>query len=532
MPTLTEADQQDLNNKGLMLEHVEAQLETFRKGIPYTVLNRPCTVNNGITRLSAQERDAYAQHFEDVALSGRVTKFVPASGAASRMFKTLLTTLEEYQNEVSPTSLRDLLSQTKNAKALGEFFQQLDAFAFHDDLQAQLASQGITATDQQWKAVLRTLLFTPGLNYANLPKGLLKFHRYSDHVRTPIEEHIVEGCAYAKDASGTVRIHFTISPDHEQLIFEHVADIRRRVENQNVKFDITCSQQLASTDTIAVDLENRPFRDSTGALVFRPGGHGALIHNLHNLQGDIVFIKNIDNVVPQRLIDQPNLYKKALGGYLVTIQRQLFHYVQALSKDAIEEQYFHEIAAFAEHTFGMTMSEKVKSQSVRYQQNVLFKQLNRPIRVCGMVPNTGEPGGGPFWVTHQDGSHSMQIVESSQVDPQVDSQQAILHTSTHFNPVDLVCGVRDYQGQPFDLPTFSNPEAGFIARKSYQGRDLKALELPGLWNGAMAKWNTLFVEVPISTFNPVKTVLDLLRPEHQATEPLRRHNQPQHNACP
>ncbi|WP_447971680.1 DUF4301 family protein [Nitrospira sp. M1] len=517
MPTLTEADQQDLNAKGITCETIERQLETFRKGIPYTVLNRPCTLNDGIIRFNSQERDAYAQHFEDVALSGRVTKFVPASGAASRMFKALLTTLEEHQDEGSHTSLHDLLSQTKNAKALGEFFQQLDAFAFHDDLQTQLSAQGITATDQQWKAVLQTLLFAPGLNYANLPKGLLKFHRYTDHVRTPIEEHIVEGCAYVKDTSGTVRIHFTVSPDHEQLVLEHVADIRRRVENQNVKLDITFSHQHASTDIIAVDRENRPFRDSTGTLVFRPGGHGALIHNLHDLHGDIVFIKNIDNVVPQRLVDLSNHYKKALGGYLVTIQRRLFHYVQALSQDVLDEKYFHEIVAFAEHTFGIAMSEKVKSQSFGYQQQLLFEQLNRPIRVCGMVPNTGEPGGGPFWVTHDDGSQSLQIVESSQVDPHSHDQQAILKTSTHFNPVDLVCGVRDYRGQPFDLPTFSNPEAGFISMKSHQGRDLKALELPGLWNGAMANWNTLFVEIPMSTFNPVKTVLDLLRPEHQST---------------
>ncbi|GJL66893.1 MAG: hypothetical protein NPIRA05_18640 [Nitrospirales bacterium] len=517
MQTITKADQQDLKTKGLTLEDIQQQLKIFRQGIPYVTLDRPCTIGDGIQRFNSDELAAYANMFEDVLSAGRVTKFVPASGAASRMFKTLLAVIEEDQEESATKSWQELLSRNAEAKALGQFFQELKAFPFYDDLQTHIVSNGFDANEQHWHAVLQTLLRSPGLNYASLPKGLLKFHRYPDHARTPIEEHIAEGCAYAQDASGTVRIHFTISPDHEELIHDHLSQIRHRIESPNVKLDVTLSLQSSATDTIAVDLENHPFRDSTGTLVFRPGGHGALLHNLHQLQGDIVFIKNIDNVLPQRLADHPNRYKKALGGYLLSIQQQLFHYLNILAQDVINETQLYDISTFAEHTFGMTRSDSVKRQSVKAQQQRLFEQLNRPIRVCGMVPNTGEPGGGPFWVRHTDGSHSLQIVESSQVDPHSEAQQAILKSSTHFNPVDVVCGVRNFQGQPFDLPRFTNPETGFISMKSYQGRDLKALELPGLWNGAMAWWHTLFVEVPASTFNPVKTVLDLLRPEHQPT---------------
>ncbi|WP_454061689.1 DUF4301 family protein [Candidatus Nitrospira salsa] len=516
MFTITKADQQVLNDRGITVQQIQQQLETFREGIPYITLDRPCTINDGITRFSSDTLDSYANIFQDVLSSGRATKFVPASGAASRMFKTLLTALEEHQGKHTQAVPEDLLAHSKDSNALDHFFQQLEAFPFYEDLQVQLANQGIEANAQHWKAVLQTLLHSPGLNYSNLPKGLLKFHHYSDHSRTPIEEHIAEGCVYAQDASRTVRIHFTVSPDHEKLIHEHLGQIRHRVESQNIQLDVTFSHQSSSTDTIAVDPENRLFRDSTGTLVFRPGGHGALLHNLHNLQGDIVFIKNIDNVVPQRLVDQSNRYKMALGGYLVSIQHQLFQHLNTLSQEVINEKQLQDIAIFAEHTFGISIADKKNPQSVKILQQLLFEQLNRPIRVCGMVANTGEPGGGPFWVTHHNGSHSLQIVESSQVDPHSEDQQAILKSSTHFNPVDLVCGVRNFQGQPFDLPRFTNPETGFISMKSYQGRDLKALELPGLWNGAMALWNTLFVEVPASTFNPVKTVFDLLRPEHQS----------------
>ncbi len=519
MLTLTEEDLQQIKAKGISLEIIGQQLESFRTGIPYTTLDRPCTIDDGIIKFSSEDLAHYADVFQKTMDSGRATKFVPASGAATRMFKTLLSFLEQIPEQKAGTTFQELLCRTKDAATLKQFFLQLESFAFYRDLKTQLEAQEVgicnTNTISHGRALLETLLFSPGLNYSKLPKGLLKFHQYTDHSRTPIEEHIIEGSAYVRDSSGSVRIHFTVSPEHEQLIQQHLSQILDRIESQDIQLDITFSHQQSSTDTLAVDLENRPFRDSSGQLVFRPGGHGALLNNLHALQGDIVFIKNIDNVVPERLTDQPNLYKKALGGYLITVQNQLFSYMETLSSEHVQEKMLNTIYQYAQETLGITIPKDLHTQSVEEQREFLIERLNRPLRVCGMVPNTGEPGGGPFWVIHQDDSRSLQIVESSQVDPDITEQQAILKTSTHFNPVDLVCGVRDYQGKAFDLPNFSDPNTGFISMKSYQGRDLKALELPGLWNGAMASWNTVFVEVPAPTFNPVKTVFDLLRPEHQ-----------------
>ena len=521
MLTLTEEDLQFIKEKGISLEIIEQQLETFRQGIPYIKLNRPCTIGDGLTQFSSTDLEHYAHIFQESIASSRVTKFVPASGAATRMFKPLLNFLEQASKQTSDATVTDLIAQSQDSKALEQFFQQLNSFAFYSDLEAELPKQGTQHLDgvhiKNARALLETLLFSPGLNYALLPKGLLKFHRYPDHSRTPLEEQIMEGIAYARDFSETVRIHFTVSPEHEHRIQQHLEPIRNRIESQEIQLAITFSCQQSSTDTIAVDLDNYPFRDTDGKLVFRPGGHGALLKNLHDLKGDIVFIKNIDNVVPERLAEQPNLFKKALGGYLVTVQDQLFTYLHQLSQERFQSDQFQQIFDFAKKTLGITIPSDIHNQSLDTQQQFLINRLNRPLRVCGMVLNAGEPGGGPFWVTHHDGTHSLQIVESSQVDPESQAQQAILRTSTHFNPVDLVCGVKDFQGNFFDLPRFSDPDTSFISLKSYQGRDLQALELPGLWNGAMAFWNTIFVEVSPLTFNPVKTVFDLLRPEHQPT---------------
>ncbi len=519
MQPLTQADRQQIQEKGLTAEAVTQQLETFNTGIPYTTLDRPCTVGDGITRLSTIDLEHYAHTFHQAMDSGRVTKFVPASGAATRMFKILLTALEETSNKNSQASFQELLSREKESGALENFFHQVKSFAFFNELRTKLGEQGIQGKNKQytqhWRAVLRSLLHSPGLHYANLPKALLAFHRYPDHVRTPMEEHIHEGIAYAKDATGTVRLHFTISAEHEQLMREHLTKIQTRHTKQDIQLLLTFSHQAPSTETIAVELNNRLFRDTSGKLVFRPGGHGALLNNLTNLQGDIVFIKNIDNVVPERLVDQPNLYKKAIGGYLLTVQQQLFTYLNMLSQKQTSIDILQEMFNFASKTLGITIPASLQSQSIEQQQQFCINQFNRPLRVCGMVVNEGEPGGGPFWVTHQDGTCSRQIVESSQVDSGIEQQKSILKSSTHFNPVDLVCAMKDFKGNAFDLPRYSDPKTGFISIKSYQGRELKALELPGLWNGAMAFWNTLFIEVPASTFNPVKTIFDLLRPEHQ-----------------
>jgi hypothetical protein len=383
-----------------------------------------------------------------------------------------------------------------------------------------MAQQGLDfdtqAAQGQCADILAYLLTPRGLDYASLPKGLLQFHRYPDHCRTPFEEHLVEAAAYTQDHQGVARLHLTVTPEHQAAFTAHLAAIRHRYERNGVRFDVTFSTQHPATDTIAVDMHNQPFRDQHGHLLFRPAGHGALLENLQALQGDIVFIKNIDNVVPDRLKAETYLYKRALGGYLIDIQNQVFAYLRQLAAPPVSDQTLARIFAFARHTLSIVppaaMEQQTPAEKIAYLQTV----LNRPIRVCGMVQNVGEPGGGPFWVQHTDGAQSLQIVEMSQVDMHHAAQKDIVARATHFNPVDLVCGVRDYTGKPFHLMAFTDPNTGFISVKSHDGRELKALELPGLWNGAMANWNTLFVEVPLSTFNPVKTVLDLLRPQHQA----------------
>ena len=353
------------------------------------------------------------------------------------MFKTLLSFLEQTSKQPSDALVKDLISKSRDSGLLEQFFQHLEAFAFYKDLEIELENQGVPIHEnthiKSTRTVLESLLFSPGLNYAQLPKGLLKFHRYTDHSRTALEEQIMEGIAYARDFSETVRIHFTISPEHDQRIQQHLAQIRQRIESHDIQLDMTFSYQQSSTDTIAVDLKNCPFRDSQGKLIFRAGGHGALLHNLHDLNGDIVFIKNIDNVAPDWLADRPNLYKKALGGFLITIQDKIFTYLHQFSQGQIHKELLGEVFDFARKTLGVTVPSDIQNQSLDKQQRFLFDRLNRPLRVCGMVVNTGEPGGGPFWVTHHDGSPSLQIVESSQVDPESPAQQAILKTSTHFN---------------------------------------------------------------------------------------------------
>jgi hypothetical protein len=380
------------------------------------------------------------------------------------------------------------------------------------DLEAQLAHG-------QYTSALEYLLTPRGLNYANLPKGLLPFHRYADHCRTPFEEHLIEAAVYTQDANGVARVHFTVSPEHYDTTTAYLEAVKSRYSAAGVRYEMTFSSQKMSIETLAVDLENRPFHDRHGRLVFRPAGHGALLANLSDLQGDIIFVKNIDNVVPDRLKDVTYIYKRLLGGYLVALQQTTFAYLEQLARQDVDTQSLDQMFAFARQQLSIVPPADMAQRPLQEQRRFLSTHLHRPLRVCGMVKNAGEPGGGPFWVEQADGSLSLQIVESSQVDMASAAQRACFVAATHFNPVDLVCGARDYRGQPFELPRFVDPNTGFISHKSHDGRDLKALELPGLWNGAMAYWNTVFVEVPSLTFNPVKTVLDLLRPEHQAAEP-------------
>ena len=453
MNNFSAQDLEQLQARGISVEKAEAQLECFRNGFPELDIVAPASTKKGILAPKRAEQEEYIAAWQNYLAEGhKILKFVPASGAASRMFKNLFQYLEDG---IETPFIQDFLAHK-------------DQFAFGPQLAGKEGQEAV-----------RYLL--NDMHYGDLPKGLLLFHKYRDGARTPALEHLVEGAQYcvapAKEGEKpTVYLHFTVSHDHLPLFRQHIAENLKKFEDKyNVKYDVTFSEQLPSTDTIAANPDGTPFRTKDGKLLFRPGGHGALIENLNQQDADIVFIKNIDNVVPDRLKKDTIRYKQILAGVLVTEQKRVF---EALKDPNLSDE------------------ERAK--------------LNRPIRVCGVVKNTGEPGGGPFLVREEDGSISCQILESTQI-----SDPELMKQSTHFNPVDLVCAIKDYEGKPFDLPKYVDPKTGFISNKSKDGKELLALELPGLWNGAMSRWNTIFVEVPVSTFNPVKTVNDLLREQHQ-----------------
>lgn len=506
---LTQEDKALLAKKGISEEQIAAQLACFEKGFPFLKLEAAASIGNGIVATTDSERDAYIKAWEAYKNEGGhvVTKFVPASGAASRMFKNLFEFLGADYDE--PT--------TDFEK---KFFSQIEHFAFYADLNEACRKNagkdipGLLA-GKDYKAVVANLLEAAGLNYGALPKGLLKFHKYEDGARTPLEEHLVEGALYAAGADGKVNVHFTVSPEHrslfEQLVGEKAA---KYAEKYGVEYHVSFSEQKPSTDTIAADMDNLPFRDDKGHLVFRPGGHGALIENLNDLDSDIVFVKNIDNVVPDRLKADTVTYKQVLAGVLVTLQKKAFDYLRLIDSGQYTHEQIEEMIRFVQQEL---YCRKHDIKDLEDGDLILYlkSKLNRPMRVCGMVKNVGEPGGGPFLAYNADGTVSLQILESSQIDMKDPEKKAMFEKGTHFNPVDLVCAIRDYQGRKFDLLRYVDPATGFISYKSKNGKDLKALELPGLWNGSMSDWNTVFVEVPLSTFNPVKTVNDLLREQHQ-----------------
>jgi len=511
----TGADRKQIKEHGLSEAEVLSQLEMFVHGIPPVNLDRPCTVGDGIVRLEQEEMDQLVEIYRPSARAGRAMKFVPASGAATRMFKTLLSCYNKYFKPGSkPMSFNDFVDNPEYDDVL-RMKENCGNFAFSEDLHRLVAADGLDIEtlikEGRCDLMMSYLLTEKGLNYARLPKGLIAFHCYADHVSTSFMEHLVEAADYIKDDAGQVRLHFTISPEHRRLFQEHLEQVRLLLETDGTRFQVTFSEQKPSTDTIAVDHDNRPFRDERGRLVFRPGGHGALLDNLDDLKGDLIFIKNIDNVVPDRLKPLICRYHQVLGGLLVRRQQQIFSYVNAIDKGEIDDALLEEMIDFVRDQLGAGVPTGDRDELLAF----LRRWLDRPIRVCGMVKNEGEPGGGPFWVRKADDGCSRQIVESSQVDFSRPDQAEVWQRSTHFNPVDIVCGVRNYRGESYNLKEFCNPDAGFIAIKSLDGRELKALERPGLWNGAMADWTTFFVEVPAETFNPVKSVFDLLRPAHQ-----------------
>lgn len=504
---ITLEDKTLLSQKGISEEQITAQLTNFKGGFPYLKLYATASVGNGILAPDADAQKSFLDAWDAYTQTGKtVVKFVPASGAASRMFKNLFEFLEAGH-------------ETPQSDFEKTFFGNIEKFAFYQDLnEACLRNYGkdipALVAEGSYKKVVGTLLGHTGLNYGTLPKGLLKFHKYENGNRTPVEEHLVEGALYAAGRNGKVNVHFTVSPEHRSL-FNKLVDEKAGVyaKRYGVDYNITFSEQKPSTDTIAADIDNQPFREN-GKLVFRPGGHGALIENLNDLDADIIFIKNIDNVVPDKLKGDTVLYKKLIAGVLISLQQQVFSYLQLLDSGKYTHEQVLDILQFVQKKL-YCKNPGIKDLEDSELAIYLKQKLNRPIRVCGMVKNVGEPGGGPFLAYNSDGTISLQILESSQIDMNDPQKKAMFEKGTHFNPVDLVCAVRDYKGHKFDLSKYVDKATGFISRKSKNGKELKALELPGLWNGAMSDWNTVFVEVPLSTFNPVKTVNDLLRPQHQ-----------------
>ena len=501
----TEADARRIEKEGLTCEQALAQIDLFKRGVCPVKLNRPCTISDGIITIPEEDVTKMVALYEEAVRKGRsMLKFVPASGAASRMFRDWYIYLEKG---------------SLDARQRAEFTRDLKRLAFLRDLREVILRNGEDLEnmmeDNRYADVLAYILTSKGLDYGNLPKALLRFHNYSDCSRNALEEHLVEASLYAKDAHHMCRVHFTLSEEHQNDVANYLSAIIKDYErNCDVTFDIALSTQKSSTNTIAVDLDNRPFRDQEGELVFRPGGHGALLDNLNRTGGDIIYLKNIDNIVPDRLKPVTVMYKKLLGGYLISLQKDIFRYLRQLDKAEPDEKTLRELSLFCEKRLHLVMPQWFEDSPLSEKCSFIRRMLNRPIRVCGMVRNQGEPGGGPFWVNEEDGTQSLQIIEESQIDSGSTEQKSIWSRATHFNPVDLVCGVRDCRSNEFDLHEFVNKDAYFISQKSEKGRDIKALELPGLWNGSMAFWITIFVEVPVETFNPVKTIHDLLRPQH------------------
>ena len=510
---ITDQDLKYIALCGMANNEIEDQIHRFRDGFPYISLDRPCIPDNGILRLSRADHRFLLELYEEAALKGRVSKFIPASGAGSRMFQGLFGLKNTYAH-LSRIDLQNKADEGDEVAQYGvSFFNALVQYPFYGTLIESLGEKTLNNIMENgpYEVILDELLTKKGFNYPDLPKGLLPFHRYKDQYRTPFEEHLVEADAITKTSTGQIKIHFTVSPEHMDRIKNHV-DSAIQNYNPDTTFEISFSTQNPSTDTIAVDLNNQPFRGDDGQLLFRAGGHGALLENLGGVHGDIIFIKNIDNVVPDHKKVDIHYYKRLLGGFLIQTQNLLFNYAEKLGQT--KGEILDEVLNFCRTRLSIEPPKsalRTKATTHQYLKHI----LERPVRVCGMVRHTGEPGGGPFFVKNKKGEITPQIVESAQVNMDDRKQKKIFESSTHFNPVDLVCGIRNRHGTPFDLSKYRDPETGFISYKSKGGQPLKAMEHPGLWNGSMAHWNTQFVEVPAHTFNPVKTIEDLVRPSHQ-----------------
>lgn len=506
MMNFTKTQIEQINTYGLTEEKVRNQINTFICGIPFAEIDRPASAGDGICVLSKNNQEELAQLFDKSKTQLQLVKFVPASGAATRMFEALHIFVENFNPEKETLTT---FFKNNHSPLVEEFLENKEQFAFYKKLHKKFKScypNYHTFNKEKYAYTLvKTLLSKEGLNYSSMPKGLLLFHRYKNKSVTAFEEQLIEATGYLnKDC----RVHFTVSENHLKKFKKQLKKIKTRVEKKTeCELKIDFSFQKSYTDTIAVTTDNQLYLTEEKQLLFRPSGHGALIENLNDLDADIIFIKNIDNVVPEKNLTEVVYHKKVLAGKLIETQNSIFQYLHELDKENVSENQIQQIREFIQKELQI----KCDSSAI----NNLKKILNRPIRICGMVKNTGAPGGGPFWTKQKDGSQSLQIVELSQIDVKNDKQAAIIKNSSHFNPVDIICGIRDYTGKKFNLNNYIDTNSGFISEKSHQGTKIKSLELPGLWNGAMAQWTTLFVEVPLVTFNPVKTVNDLLKPSHQ-----------------
>lgn len=497
---LSKEDIKELKSKSFDLQQVERQIRNFINGFSFAEIVEAATVNNGIKVIENSDKIKLISIYDNFVQKNKITKFVPASGAASRMFKNLYSFLEK-----DIPYIKDEFVNT--------FFKNINKFAFYNDLKESLEKNKGNISESNIKEIITNLLDDCGLNYGELPKGLLFFHEYEDEIRTAFAEHLVEASLYAQSNNKLSDIVFTVSDEHKKLFIKLFNEIKLTYENKyQTKYKIKFTEQLSSTDIIAVNRDNTVYRDSNGEFLFRPGGHGALIENLNEINSELIFIKNIDNITHQKYIADTIEYKKIIAGILVKNKQKIKCFLNLLDDNKVDK--LDEVKSFIEVDLNYKIPKTV-SKGLGYEVSLYRNILDRPIRVCGMVKNEGEPGGGPFWVENKDGSIQLQIVESSEIDISDNKKKQIMENSTHFNPVDIVCSTTNYKGDKFDLSKFVNHNAGFISEKSVNGKLIKAQELPGLWNGAMANWNTIFVEVPISTFNPVKTVNDLLRKHHQ-----------------
>jgi hypothetical protein len=511
---LNEKDKLQIAARNISEDTIIKQVDRLNTGFIPAQLISPAVPGNGVIVTTEKTRQYYTHIYDDYSRDKVILKFVPASGAASRMFKEMFACLEAMNQ--SSIENPDIPEQFPKVR---QIMEQLHEFALFPDLETYFDSNGLQLPmlmhNRQFKLIMETILLDHGLNYGNLPKALLNFHNYGSFQRKAVDEHLVEGALYAVNANGKVNIHFTISPEHEEMFREHLKNVIPLYENRfGLTYDVTWSFQHPSTDTPAVDMNGNLMREADGSLVFRPAGHGALIKNLNDIDGDLIFIKNIDNVTTDKLRATTVEYKKVLAGILIEKEITINGNLSILMDDGCTESDINEIAEFVKTDMLVSMPDQFHECDIDQQRRILTNKLNKPIRVCGMVKNEGEPGGGPFFVKNTKGITSLQIVESAQVDMINHQQKEIFSTATHFNPVDIVAGTVDFLGRKFDLNDFIDHDTYMISEKSKDGKPLKALELPGLWNGAMAGWITYFVEVPLETFSPVKEINDLLRPQH------------------